>query len=913
MKRVLLVTRNFPPTSGGVERVCADLADARQAAVTVLTEPTPHPGAAAPYEVIRRPFFTPGRYPTWLPLARAIVRLARDRRVDLVVFGHYAPYAIAGRWLARSGIPYAVYCHGFDALAYTQRAVHRSLLRQVLAGAATVFVNSRWTGRQLEPYVAPWRQAVLYPGVDIPAVAAPPANGQELLAVGRFVRIKGYDVAIEALLAVREQFPGAHLSLVGDGPERPALHGLVQRRGLQNAVTFTGALAPRAWRPLLERAALVLQPSRSIRHRTFVQEESFGLAALEAAAAGRTVVATAVGGVPEVVSDGLTGRLVPPDDPRALADAINALLADSALTQRLADQARRRAAERFSRALFQERVAELIDGPNQPPLVSVCIPAYNASRTLAATLDSLARQSYRPLEVIVADDGSTDGTADAARRAGVRVVQGHHRGASAARNAAAQAARGQLLFFSDADCRYVPEAMATLVAALRHHPEAAFAYSSLTLGGKTWRLQPYDAWALAERNFIPTMALIRRADFLGFDERLPRLQDWDLWLRLAERGRGGVWVDRILYRSEPRGGVISGTWFPKALYRFPRIADRLSRGAGLTLRAAEALVRERHPARSPRVGHPAVVCPRCRGALRAERGGWTCSSCGGRYTSQQNVAVLIDRVGLGGFKADEIRAHTPVLAWRRDAAATRSADYHEFPRRALRSLPSGSRLLEVACGERPDLLELARAGYFVTVTDIAPARVERALRTVRRLGLGDRVHGAAADGEQLPFADAAFDAAYVAASFHHFPDPRRALHELRRVVRPGGFVILALEPQRWPYQTVFRWLAPVKRLLRRRRPYVEHSPGDDTTEGFTAAELHALARNEGLTVVALRPAKVVRELADQCARLLGKCLGRTWDAPAAVHRLLQPADWLLERLPGTRALAWHWTLITRVP
>ncbi|MBI2467114.1 MAG: glycosyltransferase family 2 protein [Candidatus Rokubacteria bacterium] len=93
------------------------------------------------------------------------------------------------------------------------------------------------------------------------------------------------------------------------------------------------------------------------------------------------------------------------------------------------------------------------------PLASVVIPAYDAEATLPACLAALARQSLAPerFEVIVVDDGSTDATAQVAERAGVRVVRlPANAGPAAARNRGAQAARGEVLVFTDADCEPTP-------------------------------------------------------------------------------------------------------------------------------------------------------------------------------------------------------------------------------------------------------------------------------------------------------------------------------------------------------------------------------------------------------------------------------------------------------------------------
>jgi glycosyltransferase involved in cell wall biosynthesis len=150
--------------------------------------------------------------------------------------------------------------------------------------------------------------------------------------VGRLHRQKGVDTLVTA---VRRLPSDTMLTLVGDGPERRAIERQAREMGIAERVRITG-FVPHADVPaLLAAADVVVLPSRY---------EELGTALVEAMAAGRPIVATAVGGIPEVVRDGVGGLLVPADDPAALAAAIGRILADPALAARLAAGARERAA-----------------------------------------------------------------------------------------------------------------------------------------------------------------------------------------------------------------------------------------------------------------------------------------------------------------------------------------------------------------------------------------------------------------------------------------------------------------------------------------------------------------------------------------------------------------------------------------
>lgn len=207
------------------------------------------------------------------------------------------------------------------------------------------------------------------------------------------------------------------------------------------------------------------------------------------------------------------------------------------------------------------------------PLVSVIIPTWNHLPELLECLKSLARQTYTTFEVIVVDDGSTDGTAE--RMQGymapfpLRVhLMPHNRGAAAARNEGAKLAKGEGLLFLDADAVLVPHAIQQMVQVLLDHPEAAFAYSSFRFGWKQFRSRAFDVAELRKRPYIHTTSLMRKAAFPQFDESLKKFQDWDLWLTIAERGGMGIWIPEELFRIKVRREGMS-RWFPSFFHVLP--------------------------------------------------------------------------------------------------------------------------------------------------------------------------------------------------------------------------------------------------------------------------------------------------------------------------------------------------------
>ena len=189
---------------------------------------------------------------------------------------------------------------------------------------------------------------VVHYGIEA-APEPPPLPGAPRLAiVGRLIPIKGHDVLLRALAAARQQVPGLALEIAGEGPLEPDLREAVARLGLDDAVTFLGRVAPVA--PVLERAEVVVVPSFG---------EGFGLVALEAMERGRPVIASAVGGLPEIVDDGGTGFLVPAGDADALADAVVRLASDPGRAVAMGAAGRARALDEFSQERCTERIEVL--------------------------------------------------------------------------------------------------------------------------------------------------------------------------------------------------------------------------------------------------------------------------------------------------------------------------------------------------------------------------------------------------------------------------------------------------------------------------------------------------------------------------------------------------------------------------
>ncbi|MER3409109.1 MAG: hypothetical protein C4306_03180 [Thermoleophilia bacterium] len=218
-----------------------------------------------------------------------------------------------------------------DRLIAISQAVRDFLLEQVGLPAARIEV----VPYGLDSLPRPWGEN--------PRLALPP-RARLLLCVCRLAPQKGVDTAIRALARLRRWQPAAVLVVLGEGPERSRLQRLAGELGLDQALFLPGRVGDVA--AFYRRAEVVVHPARW---------EGFGLAMLEAMLAGKPVVASRAGSAPELVVDGETGILVPPDDPLALAEALAALLADPQRAALYGHAGRERARRQLSVARMADR------------------------------------------------------------------------------------------------------------------------------------------------------------------------------------------------------------------------------------------------------------------------------------------------------------------------------------------------------------------------------------------------------------------------------------------------------------------------------------------------------------------------------------------------------------------------------
>ena len=439
--RVLHIGKYFTPYVGGMERYLEDLIGAQHRA-----------GHASFALVHAAKGELPRSDPAWLrrvlvwatvafaPIAPTFLT-ALNRAIDdwcpdylhLHLPNLSAYVALYSRRARR--LPWVIHWHS-DVLASKHSLalrllypVYRPFERALLERAALVVCTSQSYLDSSEPLAAFREKCAVVPlGLDparMPNISAsaktPWSPGRtRLLAIGRLTYYKGFDTLIRAVA----QVPNAELRIVGDGQDRAQLQALIRENRVEGRIFVEGKLSDQACAELYASADIFCLPSRE-------RTEAFGVVLLEAMHYELPVLASNIpgSGVTAVVNDGITGRLLPIDEPDAWAYAIQALATDGATRARFGRAGREHVARRFA----VDEVAKQLDrtvsswlAPDAPlpeaherPLI--VIPAKDEGATIGKIVADVIALGYA--DVLVVDDASSDDTAVVAQQAGARTVR----------------------------------------------------------------------------------------------------------------------------------------------------------------------------------------------------------------------------------------------------------------------------------------------------------------------------------------------------------------------------------------------------------------------------------------------------------------------------------------------------------
>jgi teichuronic acid biosynthesis glycosyltransferase TuaC len=316
-------------------------------------------------------FFSPPRplsYAMWGRWAARPVRRALEEgwNPDLV-HAHYAVPAgdAVLRWIRRGHeVPLVISVHGGD-LSYTaaRNARGRAVVTRVLRAADAVIANSEITKRGIEDLTGPLRRLrVIHPGADPPAAAGARHADPTLVTIAHLEPHKNQASGIRALAALAGRHPRLRYQLIGKGPDRRELEELARSLGVGDRVAFLGAMPHDAAMAELARCHIHVMPSI---------HDAFGVANVEAMAAGLPAIAGEGTGAEDIAAAGEGLALVPPGDVTALARTIERLVGDQGELERVGEAARRTAAERFSWSRNADETLALYREVTNRPIRSV--------------------------------------------------------------------------------------------------------------------------------------------------------------------------------------------------------------------------------------------------------------------------------------------------------------------------------------------------------------------------------------------------------------------------------------------------------------------------------------------------------------------------------------------------------------
>ncbi len=304
----------------------------------------------------RGPAIVPRKQRRW---AAAGARVGRELRAwgATHVHAHFAgPAATAACFAAREAdLTFSFTAHAKDIFV---ESLDWTWLAWLGAQAHAVVTVCDYNRRFLRRRMPEARVVRLYNGVDLERWTPPasrPATGP-VVTVGRFVRKKGFDVLVEALAILRDRGTPVRAVMIGDGSELEPVQARARELRLGRLVRFPGALTQPEVRRALRRAAAVALPCIV---DTDGNQDALPTVLLEGAACGLPAVATRVAGVPEIVRDHETGRVVAPSDPEALAEALADVMRSSRRRARMGRAARARAERLFDQRKASRTLARL--------------------------------------------------------------------------------------------------------------------------------------------------------------------------------------------------------------------------------------------------------------------------------------------------------------------------------------------------------------------------------------------------------------------------------------------------------------------------------------------------------------------------------------------------------------------------
>lgn len=369
--KLLVLADSFLPHAGGSRvyyySLYRHLTEQFPVRVTVLTKKVPgwkefdaHASDGA-LRLIRRfrplPNWKYHHLPKLIPSLAQAAYFVLSHPVDMLHAGDLFPQGVIAMWLKQVlGVPYVTYCHG-EEITQTDYWRFQPRVRNAIYMASDAVIAANGFARANLVRIGVPEQKIfkILPGVDSEFFSPRPRRLQlvhqfglqgklTILSVGRLVERKGHSMVLRALARIRHSIPPFQYLIVGEGPEKAAIAALASELGLSKQVTLAGKAQDQQLADIYNLSDLFVLANRVVEGDL----EGFGMVFLEANATGKAVLGGRTGGTPEAVVDGSTGMLVDPESIEEIAGALQLLLCNADLRQRLGNAGLRRARTDFS-------------------------------------------------------------------------------------------------------------------------------------------------------------------------------------------------------------------------------------------------------------------------------------------------------------------------------------------------------------------------------------------------------------------------------------------------------------------------------------------------------------------------------------------------------------------------------------
>lgn len=306
-----------------------------------------------------------------------------------------------------------------------------------------------------------------------------------------------------------------------------------------------------------------------------------------------------------------------------------------------------------------------------------------------------------------------------------------------------------------------------------------------------------------------------------------------------------------------------------------------------------------------------MICPDCRKGVLDNGKTIECRSCRRDFKIVKGIPMILPKK-LSSFKETEIKFYEKEFKgkkWKENFGfVAHDWDKNSFGlldfMDAFEDLPKNARILEIGAGNGQYSLILMKRGFRNTITsDISINGLIAAKRYSKNKG-----EFIVSDSENIPFEDNTFDAVFLTASLHHFPDPEKAISEMRRCAKKGGIIVVAVEPNSW-YFYVVRPIAKFLKIRRIDKSKDSFSIGDEATHGFSMRTLKRYFRNNNIKTIKAQRVWYLTGLVYYLPDLINRISGKSISISQKIRKVTLKIDKIISIIPIINYFSFHNTII----